>query len=162
LAFYAMGTPIGSLLGLTMGGFLADSFGWRVAFLVAAAPGLALAVLAFFTLKEPRRLVTRTAQQVADGMASFSEPFRYLRRKHAFWLLAWAAGIRSFLGYAAATFFPSFLYRSHLAEVTALAHQFGMKPQSFVGLSLGLLAGAGGTLGSWVGGQIADRGSRKD
>lgn len=162
LAFYAMGTPIGSLLGLAMGGFLADSFGWRVAFFVAAAPGLVLAVVAFFTLKEPRRLVTRTAEQIADGMASFSETFRYLSKKQAFWYLAWAAGIRSFLGYAAATFFPSFLYRSHMAGVTELAHHFGMKPQGFVGLSLGILAGVGGTIGSWVGGQIADRGGRRD
>jgi MFS family permease len=46
--------------------------------------------------------------------------------------------------------------------VTELAHQFGMKPQGFVGLSLGILAGVGGTIGSWVGGQIADRGGRRD
>ena len=37
LAFYAMGTPIGSLLGLAIGGVMSDYFGWRRAFLVAAA-----------------------------------------------------------------------------------------------------------------------------
>ena len=162
LAFYAMGTPIGSLLGLALGGFLADSFGWRVAFLVAAAPGLLLALLALATLKEPRRMVARAAREVTAGMATFGETFRYLMKKEAFWMLAWAAGIRSFLGYAAATFFPSFLYRSHMAGVAELAHQFGMKPQSFVGLSLGLIAGTAGTLGSWLGGQIADRWGRRD
>jgi MFS family permease len=162
LAFYAMGTPIGSLLGLALGGFLADYFGWRTAFLVAAVPGFALAVLALFTLKEPRRLIAKAAAQTAVGMATFGETFRYLRQKKAYWYLAWAAGIRSFLGYAAATFFPSFLYRTHTAGVAELAHQFGMKPQTFVGVSLGLLAGIGGTLGSWVGGQIADRGARRD
>src|SRR5207302_6771458 len=116
-----------------------------------------LAVLALATLKEPRRLIAKAADRAAEGIATFGETFRYLAKKRAFWLLAFAAGIRSFLGYAAATFFPSFLYRSHLAGVAELAHQFGMKPQSFVGLSLGLIAGTAGTLGSWLGGQIADR-----
>jgi MFS family permease len=118
--------------------------------------------VALTTLKEPRRLVRKAAAQVSDGMATFSETLRYLRGKKAYWYLAWAAGIRSFLGYAAATFFPSFLYRSHTAGVAALAHSFGMKPQTFVGLSLGLIAGTAGTLGSWLGGQIADRWGRSD
>ena len=54
LAFYAMGTPIGSLLGLAIGGAMSDYFGWRLAFFVAGAPGRVLAVLCLFTLKEPR------------------------------------------------------------------------------------------------------------
>jgi MFS family permease len=162
LAFFAMGTPIGSLLGLAAGGFLADTFGWRVAFLVAAAPGLVLAILAFFTLKEPRRLVAKATAQVTESMATFGETVRYLSKSKAYWYLAWAAGIRAFLGYAAATFFPSFLYRSHTAGVVALAHGFGMRPQTFVGLSLGLIAGIAGTLGTWIGGEIADRYGKRD
>ena len=38
LAFYSMGTPLGGLLGLVMGGLIADAYGWRVAFFVAGAP----------------------------------------------------------------------------------------------------------------------------
>ena len=162
LAFFSMGTPIGSLLGLAAGGFLADYFGWRVAFLVAATPGLILAILAFFTLKEPRRMVARAAAQVTDNMATFGETVRYLSKSKAYWYLAWAAGIRAFLGYAAATFFPSFLYRSHTEGVVALAHSFGMKPQTFVGLSLGLIAGIAGVAGTWIGGEIADRWGKRD
>ncbi|THD79473.1 MAG: MFS transporter [Phenylobacterium sp.] len=162
LAFYSMGTPIGSLLGLAIGGFLADYFGWRIAFVVAAVPGLALAILALFTLKEPRRLIAASAAKVTDGMATFSETVRYLSKHKAYWYLAWGAGIRAFLGYAAATFVPSFLYRSHGPEIVALAHHFHMRPQTFVGVSLGLIAGSAGTLGSWLGGQIADRWGKKD
>src|SRR5690606_16740942 len=39
LAFYAMGTPIGGLIGVALGGVLADAFGWRMAFLVVGVPG---------------------------------------------------------------------------------------------------------------------------
>src|SRR6185312_353632 len=112
LAFYAMGTPIGSLLGLAIGGAMSDYFGWRQAFLVAAAPGLVLAVVAAFTLKEPRHRIAAAAKAAGDTsavvIASFSETLRYLMTKRAFWYMAWGAGIRSFLGYGHAVFVPSF------------------------------------------------------
>src|SRR5580698_10047768 len=54
LAFYSLGVPIGTLLGLAMGGLVADAWGWRAAFLVAAAPGLVLAAIIALTVREPR------------------------------------------------------------------------------------------------------------
>ena len=48
LAFYSMGTPLGGLLGLVMGGLVADAYGWRAAFLVAGAPGILFALLAAY------------------------------------------------------------------------------------------------------------------
>jgi len=167
LAFYSMGTPIGGLLGLAVGGAMADAFGWRKAFMVAALPGLILAVVALFTLKEPRRKLTAVAQAAADksgeGLATFSETFRYLiTAKRAFWLLAWGAGIRSFLGYGHAAFAASFFYRCHGPQVVELAARFGLKKGAFIGLALGLIGGLAGTLGTLVGGQIADRWGARD
>jgi MFS family permease len=166
LAFYAMGTPIGSLIGLAIGGLMSDYFGWRKAFLVAAVPGLVLAVVAAFTLKEPRAHITAAAHAAAEaagqGLATFTETLKYLSKKRAFWFMAWGAGIRSFLGYSHAAFLPSFFYRCHGPEIAALAQHLHLKPQSFVGLALGLIAGISGTLGSWAGGQIADRWGARD
>ena len=166
LAFYSLGTPIGSLLGLAIGGAMSDAFGWRKAFLVAAVPGLVLAIVAAFTLREPRHRIAAAAkaagEATAGALATFSETIRYLLPKRAFWLLAWGAGIRSFLGYGHAVFAPSFFYRCHGAEIAALAHRLHLRPQTFVGLSLGVIGGVAGTLGSWVGGQIADRWGARD
>lgn len=166
LAFYAMGTPIGSLLGLGIGGAMSDYFGWRQAFLVAAVPGLILAVVAAVTLKEPRDRLAAAAKAAGDTtavvIASFSETLRYLAAKRAFWFLAWGAGIRSFLGYGHAAFAPSFFYRVHGPEIAALAQYFHLKPQTFVGLALGIIGGVGGTLGSLAGGQVADRWGARD
>lgn len=170
LAFYAMGTPIGSLLGLGIGGVMSDYFGWRQAFMVAAAPGLLLAVVAAFTLKEPRRRIAAAARRAATaageagsaGLATFSETLRYLASKRAFWFLAWGAGTRSFLGYGHAAFAPSFFYRCHGPEIAALAHHVHMRPQTFVGLALGIIGGVAGALGSWAGGQIADKWGARD
>jgi MFS family permease len=166
LAFYAMGTPLGSLLGLAIGGALSDLFGWRRAFMVAAAPGLVLALVCLVTLKEPRQRIAQVVQattaKAADGLATFSETFRYLCTKRAFWWLAFGAGIRSFLGYGHAPFVPSFFYRVHGPEVAQLAAHFGMKKGAFIGLALGVMTGVGGAIGSWTGGQIADRWGAKD
>ncbi|MDP3854491.1 MFS transporter, partial [Phenylobacterium sp.] len=57
LAFYSMGTPLGGLLGLVLGGLVADAYGWRAAFLVAGLPGILFALLCWFTLKEPRKIL---------------------------------------------------------------------------------------------------------
>jgi predicted MFS family arabinose efflux permease len=52
---YGMGVPIGALLGVVGGAWLGQHFGWRAAFVAVGAPGLALALLTFVTLREPPR-----------------------------------------------------------------------------------------------------------
>src|SRR3546814_4707473 len=54
LAIYTMGAPLGSLAGLAFGGVVASLCGWRAALVLASLPGILLAVIAFFTLVEPR------------------------------------------------------------------------------------------------------------
>jgi MFS family permease len=162
LAFYAMGTPIGALLGLAMGGYLADAFGWREAFVVAGLPGVVFALIAVFTLKEPRRMLRAAGPAAAAELATFSQTVRYLARKEAFWCLAVGAGIRAWVGYGHAAFVPSFFYRVHGADIAELAARFGMKTQTFTGIAIGLITGVGGAFGSWLGGRIADHWGAKD
>ena len=69
LAFYSMGTPLGGLLGLVMGGLVADAYGWRAAFLVAGAPGVLFALLCWFTLKEPRKLMAQHSAAIQSTVS---------------------------------------------------------------------------------------------
>jgi MFS family permease len=39
MAFYSMGNPVGALIGVVVGGLVADAFGWRTAFLLVGLPG---------------------------------------------------------------------------------------------------------------------------
>ncbi len=55
LAIYAMGIPIGVALAYLGGGWVMQTFGWRVAFVVIGLPGLAMAVLLKLTVREPQR-----------------------------------------------------------------------------------------------------------
>ncbi|HEX7760442.1 MAG TPA: MFS transporter [Caulobacteraceae bacterium] len=168
LAFYAMGTPIGSLLGLMMGGVIADAYGWRTAFLVAGAPGVVFALLAVFTLKEPRRMMRQHADKLAAASATFSQTVAYLMKRRTFWLIAFAAAIKAFIGYGHAPFTASFFLRNHGPEVQDLASSIGMtlgydlKSVGFLGLVLGFMSGTAGAIGSLTGGWIADRYGRRD
>jgi MFS family permease len=168
LAFYSMGTPIGTLLGLVLGGLVADAYGWRAAFLVAGMPGLVFALLALFTLKEPRARLARHAGQVQAQMATFSQTVRYLANKRTFWFIAVAAAIKAFIGYGHSPFHAPYFFRNHGAQVSDLAQSVGnvlgfeLQSRGMVGLALGIMAGVAGALGAISGGMIADRFGRND
>jgi MFS family permease len=162
LAFYSMGTPIGGLLGLIMGGLVADAYGWRVAFVVAGLPGIIFALLAWFTLKEPRKVMAQHSATIQANQASFGDTMKHLLKKKTFWLIAFGAAIKAFIGYGHAPFTASFFLRVHGEEVANLAAMFNLKSIGFLGLALGLLAGIAGTISAWLGGQIADRFAKTD
>ena len=168
LAFYSMGTPLGGLVGLIMGGLVADAYGWRAAFLVAGVPGILFAVLSIFTLKEPRRQLARQAAQTTAAMASFGDTMKVLATKPTFWFIAFAAAIKAFIGYGHAPFTASFFLRNHTEAIAGYADYWGgifgfkMGPIGFLGIALGLIAGIGGATGAWLGGYLADRYGKND
>ncbi|MBC7769501.1 MAG: MFS transporter [Phycisphaerales bacterium] len=164
LAFYSMGTPLGGLIGMALGGLIADAYGWRMAFIVCGVPGVMLAVVAALTLVEPR--VRNAAAAIKSAAQAPRAPFRdalaTLKRKRTFWLVSFAASLKAFIGYGQAPFAASFFYRVHGEEVAALAGQFGLQSGGFLGLTLGLMAGIGGALGAYFGGVIADKFGGRD
>jgi MFS family permease len=154
IAFYSIGTPLGSLLGMAMGGVVADAWGWRAAFLVAGAPGIVMALLAFLTLKEPRKATIKGAPHAGPGLG---EALSEILGKKTFWLMAIGAAIIAFAGYGSAAFIGSFYFRNHAAEAAAAAQGLGLGVAGFLGLALGIIGGVAGILGSFMGGVIGDR-----
>jgi predicted MFS family arabinose efflux permease len=162
LAFYSLGVPLGTILGLVLGGGVADAFGWRMAFMVAGAPGLILAGVIGLTIKEPRSHFAAHIAARAMAAKSFRQTLTELRSKRTFWLMAVAAGLLAFVGYGHASFSIPFFIRIHGAEVTALARRFGMGPLVFLGLAGALTTGVGGLIGTWLGGWLADKAAARD
>jgi MFS family permease len=168
LAIYSLGVPIGTLLGLALGGLIADvgPHGWRVAFVVAAIPGLVLALVVALTIKEPRpsRPLSGPSalQSLMQPYRDLMDTVRALAPKRTFWLMAVGSGVSAFVGYAHLFFTSSFFLRCHTAEVAAIAAGFGLKSKGFLGPALGLMTGLGGLTGTLVGGWIADRAAIRD
>ena len=55
LAFYSLGIPIGSALGVFFGGWLAAHLSWRSAFVIVGLLGLPAALLIKLLIPEPER-----------------------------------------------------------------------------------------------------------
>ena len=162
LAFYSLGTPLGGLLGMVLGGLVADAYGWRTAFLVAGAPGVIMALVAAFTLVEPRRRLKADLEAKRAAAPSFVDALRELRTKRTFWLVAFAASIKAFIGYGSAAFIVSFFLRNHTAQLAELSASVGLKPLGFVALVLGIVAGVAGAIGTVLGGYLSDRFGGRD
>jgi predicted MFS family arabinose efflux permease len=149
MAFYGLGIPLGALIGMVLGGFLADTIGWRKAFLVVGLPGLLLAAFVWAVLREPRRgSLAQAAAAIAPPTApqvSARTTLRNLAGNRAYVLLALGAGLVAFLSYGKGVWAAIFFIRSH-----------GLTPGQ-TGLWLGLVAGISGLAGTWLGGWCADR-----
>ncbi|HZU68132.1 MAG TPA: MFS transporter [Ktedonobacteraceae bacterium] len=61
LSFWSIGTLIGAAIGVSVGGRIADTLGWRWAFYIVGIPGLIAAFLAW-RIKEPKRGVFDTEE----------------------------------------------------------------------------------------------------
>jgi MFS family permease len=151
LAAYATAVPLGSLLGLALGGWLSDEFGWRMAFIAVGVPGLLLALLVKLMLKEPPRGMadgaTSTSSQQSPGLGP---TFAYLWRTKTFRALCGAAAADAFVGYGILLWLPTYLIRS-----------FDLTPAE-TGLRLGLMVGIAGVIGALGAGFLTDRLGKKN
>ncbi len=149
LAFYSMGVNIGILFGFLAGGWLNEIFDWRTAFFVVGAPGLIIALIVRYTLREPIRGLSEQ-RQVETQTVPFSNVLNLLMSRPAFKHMAFGAALNAFAGYSTSSWTASFMSRSH-----------GMSTGE-LGTWLAMIMGFGGAVGVFAGGVIAERLARKD
>jgi MFS family permease len=111
LAIYSYGIPIGSALGILLGGVLTSYLDWRSAFIIVGVAGLAIAPIFRLTMREPKRggLDGAAAQ---TGAAKISDVVKTLAAKPSFWGLSFGAASSSMMGYGLIFWLPSFFVRS--------------------------------------------------
>jgi len=161
LAFYAIAAPLGGVVGLGLGGIVADAFGWRFAFIAIGLLGVPLGAVTALLLVEPRRRLT-AATRASGPTSGFLETLKVIRSRPTFWLTTFATSGKVFIGYGHAAFIAPFLLRNHAAEIAVYANSWGLKPVGFVGLVLGLTAGPGNIIGALYSGRLADRLGKRD
>jgi predicted MFS family arabinose efflux permease len=146
MAVFTLGVPLGSFLGFLVGGIVEDHWGWRVAFLVAGAPGLLLALLIRLTLREPHR---GAADGIAAGGAGELPPLRRtlasLMERRSYVRLVWGGGFGILIVYISGAWLPAFFIRVH-----------GMSAGE-IGTWMAISVGGGGAIGSLAGGWLSDR-----
>ena len=147
LSIYSLGVYGGILVGTVGGAYLVQYFDWRTAFVVVAIPGIFLALLVRFVIKEPPRGMAESRKDVAPP--GFLRVLHYLWDRKSFRHLSFACALHAFVTYGMGNFMPLFLGRVH-----------GM-PILDVGWYYGMIAGIGGLAGTFFGGWMSDRMANK-
>jgi len=139
-----MGIYLGTMVAFVAGGYIQTHFDWRMAFYMVGLPGIPLALLVFFTVREPPRGMSEHGP-VDTTPVSTREVARFLFGQRSFRHLVLGGCCQALSGYAFLTWGYSFLLRVH--EMSHLE----------VGLWLGLIVGIFGSAGAYFGGRITDR-----
>lgn len=151
LAIYALGPPIGVLAGALGGGWIAQHLGWRPVFYVVGLPGLLFGLLAWITLREPKRgAADEGGALVAATVPPLREVLGVLMKSRAFVQMLLGTVIGAFAQYGINLFIPIYLIRV-----------YGMS-YAQAGLIFGLVIGVGGIVGNALGGLAADWASAND
>lgn len=138
-SFIAVGVSIGGAVGALVGGWVAQSYGWRVAFLAMGAPGLLLALLLRLTVPEPER------KNAGDTAPPFSHVLRTVARSRAFVSFTVGSGLVALVGFGLNIFLIPLLVRRF---------GFGLGEAALIfAISFSLATASGGV----AGGMIADR-----
>ena len=154
LSIYALGIPFGSMIGNFVGGWGAEELGWRTTFVLVGLPGIAIALLILFTLREPPRGLSDRVAAPTPGAAptpvveekapDVKVVLARLWERRAFRHLGIAAGLHAFVGYGAGTWNAPFLIRIHEIPITE------------VGAWLAAISGIG-AIGTFLGGYLSDK-----
>jgi MFS family permease len=139
-----IGAIVGIGAGLVLGGFLAGAYGWRTTLIAVGLPGILVAVLVRFTLREPPR--APAAEDAATPLAAARHLFALPSYR---WMVAAVclAGIPS--------------VGRNLWEPIFLARVYHFEPAR-IGLSIFLLGSLPAAFGAYAGGLLADRLAPRD
>lgn len=145
-AILGLATYAGQIVGQGGGPVIAAEHGWRMAYFIIGAPGLALGLLALLLIREPQRELT-AGQPV---QVPFAHMVRELSRSPAYLLMMAAFGLGTLSGVAFGFWGPELFTRAFAMDpVTA---------KSAFALNFGLT----GLVGMLAFGALSDRLTRRD
>ena len=151
LAIYALGIPIGTMLGNLGGGWINEAFDWRTAFLVVGAPGLLLALVVRFTLREPVRGASEGLSADTGETPPVMAVFRLLWSRRSFRYMTIGGSLHAFVGYGVGLWIPAMFMRSH---------GLGTAEMGVALFYLGFASIAGTLLGGYMGDRLGARDQR--
>src|SRR5690606_17946940 len=136
--------PLGFLVGFSLGGWLGETLGWRLAFIAVGLPGVLLAALLRLTLREPPRGFSEGAAE-PPSRAAFAATLRWFLTRPSLRHLPLAGAAHGLGAFAAAVWLPSYFVR-----------MYDVGP-AIAGVWMAIAFGLGGGVGVLTGGYLADR-----
>lgn len=140
MGVFVLSAAMGYAGGLILGGYVAQHYGWRSAFLIVGLAGVVMAPLGALLLKEPRKVIAArvTVEPMRVALAE-------LIKNPAYRCILYAVVIYFFMGYGALVFIVSLMTRL-----------FGVNVQ-VAGATFGTISVIGAIVGNLLGGFLANR-----
>lgn len=144
IAIYSMGVPLGLGAGTAAGGWIAATFGWRVAFIAVASPGIVLALVLLLFVEDSGRS-RLDAGRAKSASCTLGEAVSLFFCSRPLLLVSLSSSLGAFVCYGLMAWIAAYLQRV-----------LGMTlKQEGSWLSLTLAVGLAG--GIWTSGFLADR-----
>jgi len=143
IAIYSLGISLGTWAGLSLGGALADRYGWRMAFTVMGIPGVIFAMVFVLWVREPRRGAHDRDPSRASQVYSWSQAWAHARREPAFLGITLGFGFLSFAMSSFENWVPTYMIRDlglSTTEVGRISGLFQGVVAVFGGLVFGMLS----------------------
>lgn len=136
LTIFALGACLGAWLGSSVAGSVAERGGWRAAFLVLGIPGLLMALIVRFTVREPRR-GQLDSSNIDLHPTTLRATTRFIASQRSALHLIIGGSVATFWSWGLMWWTPTFLQRSHHMTVGQAGALLG---------PMHLIAGTAGTL----------------
>jgi len=149
MSVYQLGPVFGGFLGAFIGGWINQYYGWHRAFLVAGIPGLVVALIFRFTVKEPMRGTTEETR-LNTSQQPVGETLRFLFSQKSWLILLIGFSLTTFLQFGFGNWTAPFLHRVRNLN------------SAQIGTYLGTVRGVAGLIGTLIGGYLTDRFGRRD
>lgn len=149
LTFLAGSHAIGTLIAFVAGGYVASHFGWRDAFIIISAPGLAVLLLFIFTVRD-HRLPKRAKTEATDSKRVGT--LRFLWSRPSFRNTCFAYALYMVGTYSILLWMPAYFSRS-----------FGLDTRTIgwiMGIAVGIFGFSGSLLLGWFTQRLAIRDMR--
>jgi predicted MFS family arabinose efflux permease len=147
-AIFTLGAAAGSMLGSVAGGNIAEAFGWRAAFLALGFPGILLALVVRFTMREPAR--GGSSSMAAVTATPLSETLRFIARQRSLLHVLAGGTVVTYWGWGLLWWTPAFFSRSHHLSTGQ------------AGTLVGTVSGIAGAVGIILGGLLIHWLARRD
>lgn len=144
-SIYAAGIFVGIGVAFLGGGSIAEAYNWRTALIAVGAPGVLIAIVAWFLIEELPRGVTQGNQRF-DTEAGFKEVVSYILKKKTVLLHFLGFSFLAFTGYTILGFIGIVL--SDIHNASSLTPQYG-----WFMLATGLSVMASGKAADWLANQ---------
>ena len=139
MAILSMAPVVGGYGAFLIGGFAATYWGWRSAFFLAGFPGLLIAALLYFTVKEPPRGL-QDGKNVDTQAYGLGETLRYFVKNRTYFFLMIGFCFTGYADLTLGTWLAAYLMRVHALTMLQVS-TVGGTIQTIGGVSGVLLGG---------------------